>query len=166
MVSVDREEQKEVHPMLFQPADPNYEKKVRDSFDRQGFMSYIDARLVELRPGFCEIQLGYRKELSQQHGHFHGGVIGTIADNVGGYAAFSLMPADSSILTVEYKLNIVAPGAGDLLIGRGRVQRRGRTLVICRSDVLVVRDGVEKLCATSLMTLMELAGKADKPVEP
>jgi uncharacterized protein (TIGR00369 family) len=151
--------------MSFQPADPDFEKKVRDSFDRQGFMSYLGAILVELRPGFCEIQLEYKKELSQQHGHFHGGVIGTIADNAGGYAAFSLMPADSSILTVEYKLNLVAPGAGDLLIGRGRVTKQGRTLVICRSDVFVVKDGIEKLFATSLMTLMELAGKSDKPVE-
>lgn len=149
--------------MTFEPSNPNFESRVRGSFSRQGFMTFIGAELTEVRPGFCEIRVGHARELTQQHGFFHAGVIGTIADNAAGYAAFSLMPADSSILTVEYKLNLVAPGDGDLLIGRAHVIKPGRTLTICRSEVFVVKNGVEKLCATSLVTLMRMKGKVDKP---
>ncbi len=126
-------------------------------------MDFIKAKLVEIRPGYCEIHLPYREELSQQHGFFHAGVIGTIADNAGGYAAYSLMPADSTVLTVEYKLNLLSPGNGDLLIGRGQVIKSGRTLTICRSDIVVMKDGRENLCAIAIVTLMNLAGKPDKP---
>jgi uncharacterized protein (TIGR00369 family) len=149
--------------MSFKSLDPNYEMKVRESFLRQGFMKFIGAELVEVKPGYCEIHLPYKKELSQQHGFFHAGVIGTIADNTGGYAAYSLMGAESSILTVEYKLNLVAPGVGDLLIGRARVVKPGRTLTVCRSEVFVVKNGIEKLCATSLMTLMAMTAMANEP---
>jgi uncharacterized protein (TIGR00369 family) len=151
--------------MSFEPLDPNFEKKVRESFSRQHFMNFIGAKLVEVRPGYCEIHLPYKKDLSQQHGFFHAGVIGTIADNSGGYAAYSLMAADSSILTVEYKLNLIAPGDGDLLIGRGQVIKPGRTLTICRAEVFAVKHGIERLCATSLITLMAMVGKVDKPAE-
>ncbi len=149
--------------MPFEPLDPNFESRVRESFGRQGFMGHIGAVLAKVEPGYCEIHVPYTRELSQQHGYFHAGVVGTVADNTGGYAAFSLMPADSSILTVEYKLNLMAPGDGELLIGRGTVLKPGRTLTICRCEVIVVKEGVEKLCATSLMTLMGLAGKSDSP---
>lgn len=151
--------------MSFKPLDPNYQMKVRESFAHQQFMSFIGAKLVEVRPGYCEIHLPYKKELSQQHGFFHAGVIGTIADNSGGYAAYSLMAADSLVFTVEYKLNLIAPGEGDLLIGRGQVIRPGRNLTVCRTEVFVVKNGVEKLCATSLMTLMEMVSKVDGPFE-
>jgi len=151
--------------MLFRPLDPNYERKVRESFQRQGFMKFIGANLIEVRPGYCEIHLPYKTELCQQHGFFHAGVIGTIADNSGGYAAYSLMAADSSVFTVEYKMNLIAPADGDLLVGRGQVIKSGRTLTVCRTEVLVVKDGAEKLCATSLMTLIAMVGKADGPVE-
>lgn len=149
--------------MLFKSLDPNYERKVRESFIRQGFMKFIGAKLVEVKPGYCEIHVPYRDELSQQHGFFHAGIIGTIADNTGGYAAYSLMGTGSSILTVEYKLNLVAPGDGDLLIGRARVVKPGRTLTVCRSEVFVVKNGIEKLCATSLMTLIAMTAMADEP---
>lgn len=143
--------------------DPEAEARVRGSFARQRFMAFLGAELAELRPGFCEIRLAYRPELGQQHGFFHAGVVGTLADNAGGYAAFSLMPAGCSILTVEYKLNLVAPGDGELLIARSEVVKAGRTLTICRGDVFVVRGGEEKLCAVSQQTLMCLAGKPDTP---
>ncbi len=147
----------------YKPIDPNFEERIRNSFARQPFMDFIKAKLVEIRPGYCEIHLPYREELSQQHGFFHAGVIGTIADNAGGYAAYSLMPADSTVLTVEYKLNLLSPGNGDLLIGRGQVIKSGRTLTICRSDIVVMKDGRENLCAIAIVTLMNLAGKPDKP---
>ena len=147
----------------FEPLDLNYEKKIKESFSRQEFMHFINAELVEVKPGYCEIHLPYKKELSQQHGYFHAGIIGTISDNCGGYAAFSLMPAKASVLTVEYKMNIVAPGDGELLIGRAKVIKPGRTLTICNTEVFVVKNGAEKLCATSLMTVMTMYGRADTP---
>jgi len=149
--------------MSFRPLDPDFENKTKESFSRQWFMDFIGAELTEVSPGYCEIQVPYKKELSQQHGYFHGGVIGTVADNAGGYAAYTLMPADASILTVEYKLNLLAPGDGERLISRARVIKPGRTLTICRPEVFVVKKGVQTLCATALMTLMALHGKSDMP---
>ena len=128
-------------------------------------MDFLGAELVDVRPGACEIHLPFRPELGQQHGYFHGGVIGTVADNACGYAAYSLAPPDSTILTVEYKVNLVAPGDGQLLIGRGAVIRPGRTLTVSRADVFVVADGEERLCATALETLMILPGRPDAPIE-
>lgn len=145
------------------PPDPAFADRVRDSFGRQAFMAFIGAALTRVEPGFCEIALPWRPELGQQHGYFHGGVIGTLADNAGGYAGFTLAPARSSILTVEYKLNIVAPGEGSRLLARGRVVRQGRTLVVTAIDVLAERGGGERLCATALQTLMLLEGRADGP---
>ena len=92
--------------MSFQPSDPHYEDRVRASFARQRFIELLGAQLRAVRPGYCEIHLPYREKLSQQHGFFHAGTIETIADNAAGYAAYSLMDAESSVLTVEFKLNI------------------------------------------------------------
>jgi uncharacterized protein (TIGR00369 family) len=145
--------------MSLQPLDPNFESRVHASFERQGFMKLIGARLIAIAPGACEIQVPHRPELTQQHGFFHAGVIGAIADNAGGYAAYSLMPADASILTVEYKLNLLAPGDGELLLGKGQVLKAGRTLTVCRTEVFVAKADKQTLCATSLMTLIALTTK-------
>ena len=142
--------------------DPDFERRVRDSFARQTFMGYIGAELAEVRPGFCEIRLPYRKELCQQHGFFHGGVVGTLADTVAGYSSYSLARAVDSVLTVEYKLNLLAPARGDLLIARGEVIRAGRTLVVVRSDVFAAEESRETLCATALTTMMILADTPDR----
>ncbi|MBI3710915.1 MAG: PaaI family thioesterase [Proteobacteria bacterium] len=147
----------------FTPKNPDFAARVRDSFDRQGAMKLIGAALVHVAPGEADIAVDYRQELSQQHGYFHGGIVGTIGDSAGGYAAFSLMPADASILTVEYKMNLLAPAAGSRLIARGRVVKPGRTLTIAHIDVFVLRDGTEHLCATLLQTLMAMAGRTDAP---
>ncbi len=140
----------------FRALDPGYAERVRDSFARQQVMRFIGAELTDVRPGYCEIRLPYRPELSQQDGYFHAGVISTIADTAGGYAGYSMMPARSRVLTVEYKMNLLAPGDGELLIARGDVLKAGRTLVVARADVMVRRDGSEKLCATMLQTLITL----------
>jgi uncharacterized protein (TIGR00369 family) len=137
------------------------ERRVRESFARQGLMQYIGAEMTELRPGACEIRVGYREGLTQQHGFFHGGVAASIADSACGYAAFTLMPADHSVLAVEYKVNFVAPAKGERLIARARVVRSGKTLKICAADVFAIKDGEETLCATSLSTIMALAGRSD-----
>ena len=147
----------------FDPRDPDYAARVSESFRRQGFMRHIGAELGKVTPGFCEIRLPYREEICQQHGFFHGGVIATVADNAAGYAAFSLMDADSSVLTVEFKLNLLCPGEGDNLVARGQVVRAGKALTVCRSDVFGVKEGEEKHCATALVTLMSLPGRADGP---
>jgi uncharacterized protein (TIGR00369 family) len=143
----------------FIPQDANFAEKTRASFAQQGFMKYLGALMTVIEPGRCEIRVPFRSELGQQDGYFHAGVSGAIADSASGYAAYSLMPLDSNVLTVEYKLNLVAPALGELVIARGYVIRAGRTLTVCRADVHVVRDGAEKICATSLSTIMALAPK-------
>lgn len=148
----------------FEAADKNFKTRVKESFDKQPLMDFLGARLKIVEPGFCEIHLPYRFELTQQHGFFHAGMIGTIADNCGGYAAFSLMPADASVLTVEYKINLLSPGDGELIIGRGQVKKAGKTLTVCSVDVFVLKDGIEKLCATAQMTVMTMHGMADKQI--
>ena len=143
----------------------DYVTRTHASFERQFFMQTLGARISELDAGYCEVQLAYAKGLTQQHGYFHGGVIGTLADNAGGYAAFTLMNATDSVLTIEYKLNIMAPANGELLIARGQVLRPGRRVTVARTDVFSVKDGVETLCATSLGTFMVLANTPDEPSE-
>lgn len=145
----------------FESRNPVYAQRVQSSFDRQQVMKLLGARLARLAPGECDIELPFKSELTQQHGYFHGGIIGTIADSAGGYSAFTLMPENSSVLTVEYKMNLLAPGDGELLIARGRVLKAGRTLMVSRVDVVVVKGGRETLCATLLETLMTMHGRPD-----
>ena len=145
----------------FAARDPYFEARVRASFDRQPFMHHVGAELTAVEPGKTEIRLPWRPELGQQHGYFHGGVIGTIADNACGYAAFTLAEADDSVLTVEYKLNFVAPGKGDELIARGEVVKPGRTLTVCEARVYALDKGKERLCAVALETLMLLIDTPD-----
>jgi uncharacterized protein (TIGR00369 family) len=136
---------------------PETEGRVRASFARQGLMGHIGARLVSVYPGECAIACAPRSELSQQHGYVHAGVVAAIADSAAGYAAMSVAPADSEVLTVEFKLNLLAPATGDLLMARGRVVRAGRTLTVCESTVGALRDGDETQCAIALVTMMHRA---------
>ena len=145
----------------FEATDPDFAERVRKSFDVQGIMDHIGATLTLIEPGVCEIELPYSDAVSQQHGFFHGGVIGTIADSAGGYAAFGLMDAEDGILTVEYKLNLMALADGDLLVARGQVVRAGRTLTVARAEVGVVKNGVEVACAAMQQTLMRIVGRAE-----
>lgn len=145
----------------FEPKDPDYEARVRDSFSRQKFMDFIGARIGKVEPGFCEVVVPYKPELTQQHGLFHGGITGAIADNAAGYASYSLMPADSSILTTEYKINLVAPAQGEALIARARVKKPGRTLTVVECDVYARQGGSETAVAHLLATMLCLHGKQD-----
>ena len=129
------------------------------SFQAQGTLRAWDARLTGMAPGSCEISLPYSEAVSQQHGYFHGGVIGTIADVAGGYAANTLLMPVSECLTAEYKINIVAPGIGDTLIARGKVLKAGKTLVVTQAEVFAVQAGVEKLCAIMQQTVFVIAKK-------
>lgn len=148
-----------------QPRNPDYAARVRDSFGRQAFMATIGADLTDVAPGHVEMRLPYRPELGQQHGFFHGGVIGTLADNAGGYAAFTLMSPEDSILTVEYKMNIVSPGRGDALVAVGTVLKPGRTLTVCEVKVYAETAGERKLCATAICTLMTMKDMSDDKAE-
>jgi uncharacterized protein (TIGR00369 family) len=147
----------------FVPKNPDFEARVRDSFTRQGAMALIGAKLTQVAPGAVDIAVDFRPEVSQQHGYFHGGIVGTVADSAGGYAGFSLMPAEASVLTVEYKMNLIAPAEGSRLVAKGRVLKPGRTLTICHVDVFVEREGREHRCAVLLQTLMTMTGKSDAP---
>jgi uncharacterized protein (TIGR00369 family) len=143
--------------MDFQPLDPGFAERVRGSFSRQKAMATIGATLARIDPGVCEIELPFREDLTQQKGFVHGGIVGMIADSAAGYAAYSLMPAGSSLVTVEYKLNILSPGRG-ALVAKGRVVKPGRTLTVARAEVYS-RDG--RHVASMQQTLMMLPDTPD-----
>jgi uncharacterized protein (TIGR00369 family) len=143
----------------FQPQDPGFATRVRASFGRQKAMALIGASLTAVEPGYVEISLPFRDDLTQQKGYIHGGILGMIGDSACGYSAFSLMPADCSLVTVEYKINILNPATGSL-VARGRVLKPGRTLTVTRGDVYA-DDG--KHVATMQQTLLMLAGTPDAP---
>ncbi len=151
------------HLDAFQPLDPDFEQRVRNSFARQGAMRLIGAQLGRVEPGRVDIELPFREDLSQQHGFFHAGITSTVADSAGGYAAYTLFPADSSVLTVEFKINLIAPAQGEKLIATGRVKKAGRTLTICEFEVAAIQGGRGKTCALGLQTLMCMQGRTDMP---
>jgi uncharacterized protein (TIGR00369 family) len=150
--------------MSFVVTNPDFADRVRGSFARQAAMQLIGARLTAVEPGRCVIELPVRADLTQQHGFVHGGVVGMIADCAGGYAGFTRMPADASVLTVEYKINMLAPAAGDLLIASGEVLKPGRTLSIVRADVVAVQGDRRTRVATMQQTLMVMHGVADEKI--
>lgn len=133
--------------------------RVRDSFARQGLMRLLGAELAEMKAGLVTISLPFRPELTQQHGYFHAGGTASIADSAGGYAGFTLFPEDSSVLTVEFKLNLINPAQGDRLEAVGRVVKPGRTLTICQLDVWGISPDKRTHVATGLQTLICVAGR-------
>jgi uncharacterized protein (TIGR00369 family) len=142
----------------FQPRDPAYETRVRESFARQALMRMIGAELTRIEPGRVEIALPHRADLTQQHGYLHAGITSAIADTAGGYAGYSLFPAASSVLTVEFKINLLAPAAGDRFLAFGEVVKPGRTLTICRLEVSALKGGQSTLIAIGQQTLICLEG--------
>lgn len=150
--------------MNHQPRNPDFEARVRGSFARQNAMGLIGARMTRVEPGRVEIELPIRDDLGQQHGFVHGGIVGMIADSAGGYAAFTLMPADASVLTVEYKVNMLAPAEGDLLVARGEVLKPGRSLSVVRADVWARRGDRETRVAAMQQTLMVMHGTPDERI--
>ena len=142
--------------------DPEFADRVRASFAKQHAMDLIHATLPVVEPGLTEIHLPHWAGVEQQHGFVHGGVVGMIADSAAGYAAMTLVSASASVLTVEYKMNLVAPADGEKLIARGQVVRPGRTLVVTQAEVFAVKDGKEKLCALMQQTIMVMHGKEEK----
>jgi uncharacterized protein (TIGR00369 family) len=135
---------------------PGYEAKVRASFARQRAMATIGAQLVKVGPGEIEIALPFREDLTQQTGALHAGVVAAVLDSACGYAALTLMPADADVVSVEFKLNLLAPAKGERIIARAKVKKAGRTLSVCDADGFAVVEGQEKLVASMNGTMMTL----------
>lgn len=138
----------------FEPADPGFEARVRASFDRQRFPATLGAKLTRVAPGEVELRLPFREDLTQQHGFVHAGALTTVVDTACGYAALTLMPPEAAVLTVEFKVNLVAPAKGEAFVARARVLKAGRTLTVVTGDVLALERGAERLVATMLATMM------------
>ncbi|HUH83969.1 MAG TPA: PaaI family thioesterase [Stellaceae bacterium] len=142
--------------MPFQPQDPNYEERVRASFARQKVMATLGIEIARLGPGNIELATPLDAAFTQQHGFVHAGIIGTALDSACGYAAFSLMPADAAVLTVEFKTNLLAPAKGRRFLFRAGVVKPGRTLTVCEARAFAcdATDGSERLVASMTGTLM------------
>ncbi|MDH6230270.1 uncharacterized protein (TIGR00369 family) [Mesorhizobium soli] len=139
---------------------PDFEERVRASFARQNAMATIGASLTLVRPGIVEIEMPYSEELTQQHGFLHAGIISAALDSACGYAAFSVMPDGASVLTIEFKVNLLAPGRGERFLFRGSVTKPGRTIVVADGQAYAfAADGEAKLIATMTGTMMAVLGR-------
>ena len=147
--------------MGFKPSNPDFENRVRESFSRQRVMATLGASIVRVAAGEVDLELAYRADLTQQHGFLHAGIVTTLLDSACGYAAFSLMPADASVLSIEFKTNLLAPAEGELLIARGRVVRAGRTISVCECRGSMRQGAAEKEVALMIATIMAMHGKPD-----
>jgi uncharacterized protein (TIGR00369 family) len=143
------------------PADPGFEARVRASCARQRFMTTLGATMTVVTPGEVTLELPFDPALTQQHGFVHGGVIASMLDAACGYAAFSLMPADAGVLTVEFKVNFMAPAAGERFVFTGRVRRAGRTVTFVDADAVAVNAGGGRVVATMQATMMAVYGRDD-----
>ena len=146
----------------FEPKDPDFENRVRSNFVKQHVMSLIGAELITVEPGIVEIGIPMRDDLTQQDGFMHAGIVTTILDSACGYAAYTLMPVASSVLSVEFKVNLLSPAVGERIIARAEVKRAGKLLTVCTADAIA--DG--KICATMLATMICREAKADKNLAP
>jgi uncharacterized protein (TIGR00369 family) len=137
----------------------DFEERVRSSFERQQAMATIGAELTIVAPGTVEIEMPFSAELTQQHGFLHAGIISTALDSACGYAAFSLMPEGAGVLTIEFKVNLLAPGKGERFLFRGSVTKPGRTIIVADGQAYAMNDGEAKLIATMTGTMMTVTGR-------
>lgn len=145
----------------FAPFDEHYEARCRVLFDRQPIMKTLGCRLAVVRPGYAELEMPFDPAFTQQTGAFQAGVMAILGDNAGGFAGYSLFPPNADILAVEFKINFLAPGIGDLLRAVGRVVKPGRTLTVCDVEIYGITAGVPKLCAKMQQTAMRVDRKPD-----
>jgi uncharacterized protein (TIGR00369 family) len=129
---------------------------VRDSFARQGLLATLGARVTHVAPGEVDVELDFDERLTQQHGYLHAGALAAALDSACGYAALTLMPEETAVLSVEFKVNLLAPAAGERFVARGRVVRAGRTLTVCRGDAIAFVGDEERHVATMVATMMAL----------
>lgn len=141
--------------MSHQARNPQFAEEIKQSFARQTIMGLIGAEITRVEPGIVEITLPYRADLAQQHGFLHAGIVTTIADSACGYAAYSLMPPNTEVLSVEFKVNLLRPGKGELFLASAEVVKSGRTLTVVRADVFSLDPaGQRTLIATMLGTMI------------
>jgi len=143
----------------FVPQTSDFAKHVQSSFAQQSVMNLIGAELTTVLPGRVEILIPFRDDLTQQHGFLHAGIITTIVDSACGYAAFSLMPAGASVLTIEFKVNLLAPAKGERFLARGMVVKPGKTITVCSGEVFALGAEESKPIATMTATMMTLQGR-------
>ncbi len=136
------------------PANPAYEEVVRESLGRQTLMRTLGVHLTHIEPGAVELSAPYSPELAQQNGYWHAGAVASLADSANGYAAFSLAPAGTDVLAVEFKINLLAPARGERFVAAGRVLRPGRTLTGCLAEVFAVNGDERALIATMMSTII------------
>ena len=148
----------------FDATDPDWETKVRGSFAKQAMMSSLGARLLTVRPGCVEIEMPFSEDFVQQHGFLHSGATTSIADSAGGYACYSLMPRDSAILTIEFKVNLLAPGKGQRFVATGRVIKPGRRLFVAEFEVVAFDGDQQRVCLHGMQTNMRLPASEKLPV--
>jgi uncharacterized protein (TIGR00369 family) len=144
-----------------EPRDAGYEARVRASFARQRVMHTIGARIVRVEPGEVELELPFRDDLTQQHGFLHAGIVTTLVDSACGYAALSVMDRDAAVLSVEYKVNLLAPATGERMRAIGRVIKSGRTLVVCGGEVIAVAGETESVVTIMQATMMAVRGRPE-----
>lgn len=137
--------------------NPSYAQEIEQSFAKQTIMGLIGAELTRIEPGVIEITLPYRADLAQQHGYLHAGIVTTIADSACGYAAYSLMPPNSEVLSVEFKVNLLRPAKGETFSAVAEVVKAGKTLTVVRADVFGIEQERRELVATMLGTMMCLS---------
>lgn len=145
----------------FQSQDADFENRLRASFARQRAMQTIGAILTAVEPGAVEIELPFNAELTQQHGFMHGGIVAAALDSACGYAAYTLMPADAAVLSIEYKVNMLAPAKGELIKIRAEVKRAGQNITVSAADAWALENGHSKLVSTMLATIICLRERSD-----
>jgi uncharacterized protein (TIGR00369 family) len=144
------------------PRDPTYEARVRASFSRQVLMATMGARLESVAPGEVAITLPFRAELTQQHGYLHAGAVAAVVDSACGYAALTLMEPDAAVLSIEFKVNLMAPAAGETFRATGRVIRSGRTITVCAGELAAERAGASSVVALMQATMMAVRGRGER----
>lgn len=147
--------------MQFKASNPAFADEVRWSFAKQAIMGLIGGELTRVEPGVVEISLPYRADLTQQDGYVHAGIVTTIADSACGYAAYTLMPPESEVLAVEFKVNLLRPAKGEKFVARAEVIKPGRTLTVVRADVFATGGDEQQLVATMQGTMMRLPRRRD-----
>jgi len=142
--------------LQFKPRDAGYKEKIIESFNRQGVMKTVNASILAVRPGEIELEFPYHSKLTQQHGFIHAGIVSTVLDTACGYAAFSLMPENAAVLTIEFKVNLLSPAKGERFRAVGKVKKSGKTITVTEGELFSYTDGREKLAATMVATVMSV----------
>ena len=145
----------------FKAPDADYKNRVEESFNRQDVMKTLHVSILDIRPGEIELAFPYQQKFTQQHGFIHAGIVSTVLDSACGYAAFSLMPEDAAVLTIEFKINLLSPAKGDHFRAIGKVKKAGKTITVTEGELFACSEQGEKLAATMVGTIMAVYDRED-----